>query len=46
VYLKELISLGSVDLIEYGYYASRVKVRPMAVPDRKDRPKLVNPGGR
>lgn len=45
VYLKALISSGSVDLIEYGYYASKVKTRPMAVPDRKDRPKLVNPGG-
>jgi NYN domain len=45
VYLKALISSGSVDLIEYGYYASKVKVRPMAIPDRKDRPKLVHPGG-
>jgi hypothetical protein len=44
VYLKALLSSGSVDLIEYGYYTSKVKTRPLAVPDRKDRPKLVHPG--
>jgi hypothetical protein len=44
VYLKALLSSGGVDLIEYGYYASKVKTRPLAVPDRKDRPKLVHPG--
>jgi len=44
VYLKALLSVGSVDLIEYGYYTSKVKTRPLAVPDRKDRPKLVHPG--
>ena len=44
VYLKALLSSGSVDLIEYGYYTSKVKTRPLAVPDRKDRPNLVHPG--
>lgn len=44
VYLKALASSGNVDLIEYGYYVSKVKTRPMAVPDRKDRPKLVHSG--
>ncbi len=44
VYLKALASSGNVDLIEYGYYMSKVKTRPMAVPDRKNRPKLVHPG--
>lgn len=42
--MKALLSSHSVDLIEYGYYTSKVKTRPMAVPDRKNRPKLVNPG--
>ena len=44
VHLKALLSSGSVDLIEYGYYTSKVKTRPLAVQDRKDRPKLVHPG--
>lgn len=44
VYLKALLASGSVDVIEYGYYTSKVKTRPLAVPDRKDRPKLVHPG--
>lgn len=43
IYLKALGSSGSVDHIEYGYYKSMVKTRPMAVPDRKRRPKLVTP---
>lgn len=44
VYLKASLSSGSVDLIEYGYYTSKVKTRPLAVPDRKDQPRLVHPG--
>lgn len=44
VYLKALLSSGSVDLIEHGYYTSKVKTRPLAVPDRRDRPKLIHPG--
>lgn len=43
VYLKALATSGSADLIEYGYYTSKVKTRPMAVADRKKRPKLVTP---
>ncbi|MGH3938939.1 MAG: AlbA family DNA-binding domain-containing protein [Pseudonocardiaceae bacterium] len=44
MYLRALATSGSVDLIEYGYYTSKIKTRPMAVPDRKHRPKLVHPG--
>lgn len=43
VYLKALSRSGSTDHIEYGYYTSKVKTRPMAVADRKKRPKLVTP---
>lgn len=43
VYLKTLISSHGVDLIEYGYYTSKIKTRPMAIADRKNRPKIVNP---
>jgi hypothetical protein len=43
VYLKALVASGSVDHIEYGYYTSKVKTRPLAVSDRKKRPVLVNP---
>jgi hypothetical protein len=41
VYLKALQSSGSVDLIEYGYYVSRVKRAPLATPDKKGRPVLA-----
>jgi uncharacterized LabA/DUF88 family protein len=43
VYLKALLASGSVDHIEYGYYTSKVKTRPLALPDKKNRPKLVYP---
>jgi uncharacterized LabA/DUF88 family protein len=43
VYLKALISSGSVDHIEYGNYVARVKRAPLAVKDRRGRPKLVAP---
>lgn len=43
IYLKALVAARSVDHIEYGYYTSKVKTRPLAVPDNKRRPKLVNP---
>lgn len=43
IYLKVLATAGGVSHIEYGYYTSKVKTRPLAVPDRKRRPKLVNP---
>ncbi len=41
VYLKALKASGSVDIIEYGYYVSRVKRAPLATPDRKGRPVLT-----
>jgi hypothetical protein len=41
VYLKALRSSGSIDLIEYGYYVSRVKRAPLATPDKKGRPILT-----
>ncbi|MDN5858241.1 MAG: NYN domain-containing protein [Pseudonocardia sp.] len=44
VYLKALLATRSVNHIEYGYYRSSIKIRPMAVPDKKKRPVLVNPG--
>jgi hypothetical protein len=40
VYLKALLASGTVDLIEYGHYVSRVKKAPLATPDRKGRPVL------
>lgn len=40
-YLKALAAVGSVDLIEYGYYVSRVKTAPLATPDNKGRPVLT-----
>ncbi|KWT59912.1 NYN domain-containing protein [Streptomyces albus subsp. albus] len=43
IYLKALIASGSVDHIEYGKYAYRVKQAPMAVKDRRGRPQLVSP---
>lgn len=41
VYLKALLTSGSADHIEYGYYVSRVKRAPLATPDRKGRPILT-----
>lgn len=44
VYLKALAAAASVDHVEHGFYTSKVKVRPLATPDRKGRPVLVRPG--
>ena len=41
VYLKALLAARSVDVIEHGYYVSRVKRAPLATPDRKGRPVLT-----
>jgi hypothetical protein len=41
VYLKAIRAGGSFDLIEHGYYVSRVKRAPLAAADRKGRPVLV-----
>jgi uncharacterized LabA/DUF88 family protein len=38
VYLQAIRAAGSVDLIEFGHYVSRVKRAPLAVADRKGRP--------
>ena len=43
VYLKALLTTGSVDHIEYGTYVSRVKTAPLAVKDPHGRPQLVGP---
>lgn len=43
VYLKALLSAGSVDHIEYGTYVARVKTAPLAVKDPRGRPQLVGP---
>lgn len=43
IYLKALVSHGSVDHIEYGKYVYRVKYAPLATRDRKGRPQLVAP---
>lgn len=43
VYLKALVAAGSVDLIEYGTYVTRVKSSPLAVSNSRGRPHLVNP---
>jgi len=43
VYLKALLTTGSVDHIEYGTYVSRVKMAPLAVKDARGRPHLVGP---
>ncbi len=44
VYLKALAASGSADLIEHGYYVSRVKRAPLATEDSKGRPVLSTPG--
>jgi hypothetical protein len=41
VYLKAIRAARSVDLIEYGYYVSRVKKAPLATEDSKGRPVLT-----
>ena len=41
VYLKALVSTGSVNHVEYGSYVSRVKIAPLATEDRKKRPVLT-----
>ena len=43
VYLKALLTAGSVDHIEYGTYVARVKTAPLAVKDPQGRPRLVGP---
>lgn len=43
VFIKALQSSGSVDWVEYGLHVAKVKVRPLAVPDRHGKPVLVNP---
>lgn len=43
VYLKALVTAGSVDHIEYGTYVARVKTAPLAVKDPQGRPRLVGP---
>jgi hypothetical protein len=42
-FINALRASGSVDWVEYGLYVSKVKVRPLATPDRRGRPVLVNP---
>ena len=44
IYIKALRTSGSADLVEFGYYVSRVKKAPLAVPDpafRDGRPLLA-----
>ena len=41
VYLKALRASHSVDIIESGYYVSRVKYAPLATADQKSRPTLA-----
>ncbi|MFH9496236.1 hypothetical protein ACH4L9_12385 [Streptomyces globisporus] len=43
IYLKALSASGSVDHIEYGKYAYRVKQAPLAIKDQRGRPQLVAP---
>jgi len=40
-YLSALKESGNVDVIEYGYYVSRVKRAPLAKPDKAGRPILT-----
>jgi hypothetical protein len=42
-YLRALKISGAVDVIEYGVYVSRVATAPLARPDSRGRPRLVNP---
>ncbi len=41
IYLKALLATESVDLIEYGYFAARVKRAPLATADPRGRPILT-----
>jgi uncharacterized LabA/DUF88 family protein len=43
IYLKALVTSGSVDHIEYGNYVARVKSAPLAVKEPNGRPRLVTP---
>jgi uncharacterized LabA/DUF88 family protein len=43
IYLKALVSAGSVDHIEFGHYVARVKSAPLAVRKPNGRPQLVSP---
>lgn len=42
-YLRALQAFGSADVVELGHYVARVSTAPLARPDRKGRPVLVNP---
>jgi hypothetical protein len=44
IYLKALVTTGSVDHVEFGYYVARVKSVPLAVREPNGRPRLVKPG--
>jgi hypothetical protein len=41
VYVKALRASGSVDHVEFGKYIEKVRIAPLALPDRKGRPALV-----
>lgn len=43
IYIRALSTSGAVTHIEYGNYVTRLAVAPLAVPDKKNRPVLVNP---
>ena len=42
-YINALQSSGSVDVVEYGKFVERVNRGPVAVEDKKGRPKLLHP---
>jgi hypothetical protein len=44
VYLKALLTSGSVDHIEYGNYISKVIKRPLATEDKQHKPVITQPG--
>jgi hypothetical protein len=43
VFIQALKASGSVDWIEYGNFLAKVKVRPLALRDKKNRPVVVHP---
>lgn len=43
VYLRALQTEGATDVIEYGYYVSRVATAPLATSGKKGRPKITRP---
>lgn len=43
VYIRALWMSNAVTHIEYGNYVTRLAIAPLATPDRKNRPILVNP---